>query len=378
MKSTVTFYPVENGDCNLVEIADGPKIMIDCKFRNSAEDDENEDFDVLNDLLTNKLKKKKKGLPFLDAFILTHADQDHCLSFKDKFYLGNPSDIKEGDKNEKRILIGELWYSPRVMTEDDDDLSDDAKAFKDEAERRMKLHKKDSKDANKDGNRIRIIGWSSDAELEDIPEDCITVPGNSLNSVNGESYDNFRIFIHAPFKEHIENADRNETSIVMQIRIDTKDAKNAGKLVLGGDAEWRVWEKIIDENKKDENLKWGLFEAPHHCSYTFFADDREDDPNEKSLDFLNKKENNAFVVTSSKVVKKNSDNPPCQKSKNRYVEQVGEDNFFCTSGDSDDDDALPVVFEVEKDGFHLKTDNDDDSSSSAATDRNNPQPHVYG
>ena len=34
-------------------------MMIDCNFRSEAEDEDTELFDVLNDLLSNKLNKKK-------------------------------------------------------------------------------------------------------------------------------------------------------------------------------------------------------------------------------------------------------------------------------------------------------------------------------
>ena len=49
----ITFYPVKNGDTNLIEFSDGASMLIDCKFRSEAEED-NDDYDVINDLLTNK------------------------------------------------------------------------------------------------------------------------------------------------------------------------------------------------------------------------------------------------------------------------------------------------------------------------------------
>lgn len=48
------------------------------------------------------------------------------------FSMGKPCE-KEPSKSEidsKLILIGELWYSPRVFTEQQQELCDDAKAFK--------------------------------------------------------------------------------------------------------------------------------------------------------------------------------------------------------------------------------------------------------
>lgn len=380
MKTKMTFYPVGNGDCNLLEIKNGPKILFDCKFITEAEEENSDKFNVIKDLLNNKLKNKRKGLPFLDAFILSHADQDHCLNFKEKFYLGDPDNISDDDKSNKKILIGELWYSPRVILDHKDGKCEDANAFTNEAKRRMQLYKDGSKEADKDGNRIRIIGWTDDDCLEGIPDDIITVPKHEISEVNGKNYKNFRMYIHAPFKDHIENEDRNQTSIVMQIRIDTDKKVDAGKMVLGGDAEWPVWEKIMNStNKEDEfTLEWGLFEAPHHCSYTYFNDDRDKDPKQTSLDFLDKREDNAFMVSSSKLILKNSDNPPCQKAKNRYTERVGEDNFFCTAGDSKDEDENPVVFVLDDGGFCLEDDVEEEKEETKSRAENNTRPHVYG
>ena len=115
MKHRIKFYPVGNGDYDLITIGGvNKKMMFDCNFRQKAEEND-EMFDVINDLLTNELASKKCGLPFLDAFLLTHPDQDHCRSFADKFYLGDPDAVSQTAKDNKKILIGELWYSPRVL-----------------------------------------------------------------------------------------------------------------------------------------------------------------------------------------------------------------------------------------------------------------------
>lgn len=354
MKTTVTFYPVDNGDCNLIEVENGPKILWDCKFRKTVENEDNKDYDVINELTASKLLKKE-GLPFVDAFILSHADKDHCHGFKDKFYLGDPADITNEDKEACKILIGELWYSPRVLIEEN--MSDDAVAFKEEAERRLELYRSNPVEADKDGNRLRIIGYADDQDLLGVAE-LVYVPGTQLNYVNGKTYNNFRMFIHSPFKDMIEDADRNETSIAMQFRFDyDKKHPNAGKLMLAGDAEWRVWDQIMAVNKDEENLHWNLFEAPHHCSWTFFSDDRENgDMNQASIDFLDMREENAFIVSSSKYISHMDSNPPCLKAKNRYVERVGKDHFVCTGGNKNGDTPSPIRFVLEKDGFRVQAD----------------------
>ena len=379
MKHSIKFYPVGNGDCSLVTIG-GPnkKMMFDCNFRQQAEEEGDDMFDVLTDLLDNELGTRC-GLPFLDAFLLTHPDQDHCRSFADKFYLGDPDSIKQADKDNNKILIGELWYSPRVFEELTSDLNADAKAFKKEAKRRMELYKSDAKKADKDGNRIRIIGWTDSPDLEGLDGRIVT-PGDTISEVNGSNCRYFEMFIHAPFKNDIAGEDRNMTSIAAQLRFKSdKNSTDIARVFLGGDTEWRIIEKIMDETTDDDYLNWDLMEAPHHCSYKFFADDREDDANQASLDFLEKSEDGAFVVSSSKVVKKNSDNPPCQKAKNRYTDRVGESNFFCTSGEKEGDTGEPIVFDIEDGEVALHEDEKKEKESRAATAAaRDTKPHYYG
>lgn len=381
MNTTITFYPVLNGDCNLIEFANDQKMMFDCNFRADAEnDDKEDDYNVIKDLLDNKLKKKHKGLPYLDAFVLTHPDQDHCRGFANKFFQGKNPETKEGmpteeEKEQKLIFIGELWYSPRVFSEHTFDLCDDAKKFKKEAERRMKLHKEGSSDKDKPGNRIRIIGYADVDALDGIPEECITAAGETITKLNGETLDSTRFFAHAPFKDSIDGDNRNATSIVLQIRVDVDNKKDVGRIMLGGDSEWRVWEKIMDKTSDDNNLKWNIFEAPHHCSYSYFSDNRDEEPNQSSLDFLGKRVNKGYIVSSSKAIKKNDDNPPCQKAKNRYVEKLdnNEDYFKCTTVD---DVQSPVVFKIKSDGVHLveSTQQKEKKEQAAVGQRE----HVYG
>ena len=45
----ITFYPVSNGDTNLIEFSDGKKMLVDCKFRASSEED-NDEYNVIEDL----------------------------------------------------------------------------------------------------------------------------------------------------------------------------------------------------------------------------------------------------------------------------------------------------------------------------------------
>ena len=169
------------------------------------------------------------------------------------------------------------------------------------------------------------------------------------------------------------------TSIVVQLRFSSEKRNQIARVFLAGDSEWRVIKEIMDKTTDNDYLNWDLMEAPHHCSYKFFADARENDPNQASLDFLDKKESNAYVVSSSKIVKKNSDNPPCQKAKNRYTDKVGESNFLCTSGEKDDDTPTPIVFVIEDGEVGLLEDEKKEKEARAAAAAiKETKPHFYG
>ena len=192
----IKYYPVHNGDTSLITLSDETKIMIDINITADSQDDKNDErYDVLDDLLTNELHKDE-DIPFVDVFILTHPDEDHCRGFEDNFYQGVPDNYSDDEKEEELILVKELWYSPRLFAEYKKDLNDEAVVFKEEAERRMKLYKDTPDEADKDGNRIRIIGYSDDEELEGL-EERIVVPGNTIGEFNDDFKNDFELFIHA-------------------------------------------------------------------------------------------------------------------------------------------------------------------------------------
>lgn len=66
MTHKITFYPVGNGDCNLISFSDGASMIVDCNFRQEAEDEDSPYYDVWKELTSEKLNTKF-GLPFADA-----------------------------------------------------------------------------------------------------------------------------------------------------------------------------------------------------------------------------------------------------------------------------------------------------------------------
>lgn len=355
----IKFYPVGNGDTTLITLSDNTTILIDCKLRTSAEDEEDkEKYDVKKDLLESI--KKRDNNPFVDVFILTHPDQDHCLGFSKNFYCGDPSKYKKENRDNDEIIIDELWATSMLF---DVVTNDDAKALKKEAERRRKLWDEDSAEKDKPGNRICMIGYNGDEKFENVEA---YVPGNTITEINNKVQTNFEFFVHSPFKKTLivatSEKDKNYSSIVMQARfkVNASDKDFATFFLFGGDADHYSWKEVLDKSKKHKNedkLNWDIFLSPHHCSWTYFNDvpydEKEENktPKKSSLDILDYKVGKGKIVASSKVISKHDKNPPHWEAKQQYLKKLdSNDNFLELAKIPSEDEPKPVIFKITPQG----------------------------
>lgn len=342
--AVITYFPVGNGDTSLIHLSDKTDIIIDCNITQASGDEEDKTRYDVHDHLLKELKKLEGKTPHVDTFILTHPDQDHCRGFSEVFYSGAPAKYSSEDKKEGRILIDELWFTPRIFSKAEE-LCDDALTFKKEADRRMLLYTERSASSNQPGNRLRIIGSS---ELEEVVglKEIVSNPGETLNRINGSNKDDFSFFIHAPFKEDTDSKykERNLTSVVLQARFDMPNQERAVLAFFGGDAGCEVWENILNRSD-DDTLEWDLFMAPHHCSWSYFSREAYKDnkiPSEKCIELLNKKREGAIIVASCKPIRDDDDNPPHYAAYEEYVDVVGKEKFFETMKNPND----PLMFRV--------------------------------
>jgi hypothetical protein len=355
MKNFITFYPVKNGDTTLIKFDDGTTIQSDCKIRKNLDSNE---VDVKKELL--KSIKKKKGNPTLDVFMLTHADQDHCLGFKDNYYTGDPKNYATKNQNNDEIIIGELWVTSMIFSSEQ---CDDAHTIRNEANRRKRLYQSNSPDRLKEGNRLVIVGYDGKESLEKVPH---FYPGDIVDFFNGKTQHTIEAFVHAPFKDDLITAKaektRNSASIVLQFRF-FKDADKqtfVSRIILGGDSDHYIWEKILEKSKIHDNehaLYWDLFLSPHHCSWSYFNDvpySSSPTPKSYSLEFLDYRKSGAKLIASSKEILDNNDNPPHYKAKEQYVKKVGESNFLSTAIYPEKDKPLPMEFEITEKGLVLQ------------------------
>jgi len=353
---TIKYFPVGNGDMSLITLEDGTRILIDCKL--TAKSDESTDpkiCDVKKELL-NSLQKRGENYT-VDVFILTHGDQDHCHGFKDNFYQGDPTNYGQRDRDNGLIIMDTMWFSPMIAeqyTNDDED------AHQCEAERRLDLHRNNHPDKDKPGNRIKIIGYDSNKDYKDLNH-LRAVPGDVVTRFNDKDQQTFSIFIHAPFKIHLDSPDKdkNSASIVFQARFKAYSWSSdfCCLAMFGGDSDHTTWAEILERTKRFKNdfkqqaLSWDLFLAPHHCSWTFFNDTSADDVKPTSLEALDYARSGAWVIASSKKIINNDDNPPYADAKKEYIKKLsGSDKFLNTAVEPKESAPEPIVFDITASG----------------------------
>lgn len=358
MEHIIKYYPVGNADCTLIKLDNGKTIIVDCQILEVLTDVNGKQvmFDVKADLL-NELNKDSSGRPFVDLFISTHPHDDHCKGFGGNFYHGDVADYDK-DKNKDEIIIEELWITPRGLK---NNLSAPAEEVRKEAKRRRTLYDDDAAFTGSKGNYLRIIGYDQDKEFDS--RYCY-IPGKKVTTVHGTSLSWLEIFIHAPFKEDVETSkkydDKNATSIVVQLGFKIEGyTELKSRVLMGGDAEHDIWQHIIDNNTDDEKLKWNIFLAPHHCSWSFFNDSdnkKEIKPSAEAI--LDKQISNyAHIVASSNEIKNDDKNPPCYEAKQQYIKKLksGSSHFLNTATNRKDGSIpQPIVFKITEYGKSLK------------------------
>lgn len=342
------FWPVGTGDSTTVVVDDGVVVQIDLHHVEDSEKDEDPRIPVVDELV-DLLPTGSDGKPYLAAFGATHLDKDHVQGFAELL---------------EKVTIGDLWFTPRVLWEQDqDELCDDAEAFVEEAERRIKKMKAEGSVSS--GDRIRIIGFSDALKehsdiYKDLPEGSVTVPGSEFHSIDGDDHsDAFRAFVHAPFKEDAE-AERNHTSFGLQVTL--SDDETSAQALLLGDLSYPTLKRIF-ERSKDDDLAWDIFLAPHHCSKSAMYG-RDDGETEDSLkqDLLDKIEaaarGDAYIISSAPPIPaKDADgaNPPHLIAAQRYREIVSADHFICTGEHPNTEAPEPIVFEVTGEKVSLRS-----------------------
>jgi hypothetical protein len=307
MAGQIAFFPVCNGDMTMVRLAnaDATTIIIDVRIRQAADDPEDETPDVAGELRKQLLTDADQR-PYVDAFLLSHPDEDHCLGVRKHFWLGPIEDYPDDKKPqaEKRIVIREMWSSPMIFRRRNSlglTLCDDAHAFHVEARRRV-LRWKELGYAVV-GNGVRVFGEDKGGKTDNI-QPILVKTGETFSTIGGHTYgDFFSAKLLAPMPK-----------------------------------------------------QYDLLQAPHHCSWhalshhswSTYGEDAEVSEGARSA--LGQARQGAIIVASSKKVVDDKNDPPCIRAKREYESILDDVNgiFLCVG-----DKAKPetIRFEVTSSGL---------------------------
>ena len=348
MSTTITCFPVGNGDMTLICLGDkaGTTILIDCNIRAAADDPDDDTRDAAKDL-RDRLKRDSKGRPYVDAFLTTHPDQDHCRGVEKHFYLGVPKDYADDKKpdNEKKILIGEIWSSPIVFrrASKNHTLCDDAKAFQKEAKRRVQLARDKKCTSIETGDRILILGEDLDGKTDDLRAILVKID-EVFDKINGAQNPLFNARLLAPppiSQDEVEEEEigKNHSSVILNFElVDTSKRETVKNFLTGGDAEVLIWEKLWEKHKKKpEVLAYDSILTPHHCSWHSLSHDSRTDLGDKAKvspeakSALSQIRAGGYIIASSCPIKDNDCDPPCHAARLEY-ESIAEDargEFVC-------------------------------------------------
>lgn len=367
MTAKITFFPVDNGDMTLIQLADSnaTSLLIDCKIRLSADDPNDLTPDVAK-ALRGRLETDENNRPFVDAMLLSHPDEDHCLGLAKHFWLGALSDYSDDNKpqEEKRIIIRQIWSSAMVFrrASKNHPLCDDAKVFNKEAKRRIEVNKNNDFSVE-EGDRILIMGEDEDGKTDDLAP-ILVKAGEEFAGVNQVASGYLSSLLIAPIGKQDEEVEgklsKNDSSVIISFRIKISEyGAGVSRFLSGGDAGVEIWERISDEYST-EDMEYDLLLAPHHCSWRTLSHDSWSENGEdakvslKAKNALGQAKYGAIIVSSSKPVVDDENDPPCIRAKREYRSIFGSSGIFkCTGEEPTKTKPSPLEFEATAGGFKL-------------------------
>jgi hypothetical protein len=355
----------------LIALGRGTKVLIDCNIREAANGRENDVRDVAKDLRA-RLNRDCRKRPYVDAFLLSHPDQDHCRGLQKHFYLGLPDEYPD-DKmpdQEKRIIIHELWSSALVFRRASKCfvLCEDANAFSAEARRRVRVNRVKDFRGVEEGNRILILGEDEDGKTDDLDPILVKLD-QSFSRINWSSNPLFTARLLGPL-ELTENEEdevelgKNHSSVILNISLSFDAARSAvGCFLTGGDAEVAIWERLWGKYRLNASaLQYHLLQTPHHCSWHSLSYDSwselgdEAEVCQDARSAVSQILPGGKIVASSCPIHDDENDPPCYGAKCEYEEMANTAKgvFYCTGEYPSAKAVAPLEFVVSaKGGFEL-------------------------
>lgn len=347
----ITFFPLGNADCCLIDLDNGRKMLFDYAHCRNPEDDKDLRIDLFAALHENLATANRD---YFDVTAFTHADDDHIKGASDFFYLEHANKYQGNG----RIKINELWVPAAMIVEEN--LNGEAKIIRAEARYRLK-----------EGKRVRV--FSRPDRLKDWLENegiklehrkhLITDAGELVPGSNKLS-DGVEFFVHSPFAKRMEDGliDRNEDSLILHATFNFNGQET--RFMLIGDTTYEVLTEIVNitkYHKRETRLAWDIFDVPHHCSYLALSNERGKDKTEPVPDvkwLFEQGAKGGILVSPSKPIPKNDEDPqpPHRQAANYYKEVAYKisGDFAVTMEHPTETNPKPLVITIDNSGATLK------------------------
>jgi len=173
--------------------------------------------------------------------------------------------------------------------------------------------------------------------------------GKIISDINDKELVNTEIFILRPVKRDTDDEDADVNEATASFKFTFKEDGDEYIALLGGDMTCDNWKEVIEYNPE---LQFDILLAPHHCSWHAISNEDKHDGNvDKTIsDFLEKSKERAFIIASSKEIKRNEDNPPSFRAKNEYERHVQEGRFQCTANYPTTEKPQPYTLQITRQG----------------------------
>ena len=340
----LTFYPIGNADCTLVQLVNGQSILFDYANKRNPNDRGDKRID-----LPTTLNKSVMG--DYDVACFTHLDDDHICGFSNYFFLEHAAKYQ----GEGRKKMNDLWVPAAALLESN--LTGEARILRSEARYRLKR----GKEVKVFSRPKKMRDWCD--QQEDISYESVKhlfinagklVPGFTRES------EGIEFFVHSPFASKTQDINRNREAIVVQA---TFDDDNQTKLLLGSDIDFNVWTDIVKITKHFGNemrLLWDIFHISHHCSYKSLSNVKDEDitiPTDE-IEWLFETQGNdgGYIVSPSRpiplkgTVQDEDSQPPHRQAANYYrqVAKKKKGEFKVTMEHPNVGRPEPMVFKIDR------------------------------
>src|ERR1700722_3571471 len=130
----VTFFPQDNADPAVIDLANGEKVLFDYADRRNPDDEDDKRID-----LPTELRKDLGTRDYYDVVAFSHLDQDHYDGMTEFFYLDHDKSYQGKLNGKPRIKMNVMWVPAAVITEDLEE--EESKIIQAEARYRLKQKK---------------------------------------------------------------------------------------------------------------------------------------------------------------------------------------------------------------------------------------------